>query len=241
MHILPVLDLMAGRVVRGIGGQRSAYRPLVSQLTPSCEPAIVAAAYAKHFGLTELYIADLDAIAGAVPARTVYVELHAQGFRLWTDAGVRKAHQARVLADSGVERVVVGLETVVGPAALAAAVEALGERIVFSLDLRDGRPCGDLAAWSATDAEEIAAQAVTLGVRRLIVLDMACIGCEAGTRTEELCGRLATIYPHVAVYAGGGVRGAIDLQQLQNIGVRGALVASALHDGTLRREDLTSL
>jgi phosphoribosylformimino-5-aminoimidazole carboxamide ribotide isomerase len=238
MHVLPVLDLMAGRVVRGIAGRRREYRPVVSRLTPSSEPAAVAAAFAEHFGLSQFYLADLDAIGGAAPAFDVYACLHAAGHKLWVDAGIRELERARKLARAGVERIVVGLETVAGPAAFAAVVDELGERVVFSLDLRDGRPLGDVAAWPTRDAEGIAAHAVALGVRTVIVLDLARVGVESGTGVEGLCARLTTACPGVAVYAGGGVRDAGDLRRLRDAGVRGVLVASALHDGLLSREDL---
>jgi phosphoribosylformimino-5-aminoimidazole carboxamide ribotide isomerase len=237
MVILPVLDLMAGQVVRGIAGHRSDYRPIVSPLTSSNEPAAVAAAFATHFGLTELYLADLDAIAGAAPAGDVYAKLHAGGFRLWVDAGIRTAEQARELGRLGIERIVVGLETVAGPDVLARAVEELGERVVFSLDLRDGQPIGDTGAWRAGDAERIVERAVAVGIGRLIVLDIARVGVGAGMGTEELCARIVKAHPRVEVYAGGGVRGAADLRRLRDAGVRGALVASALHDGSLNRAD----
>jgi uncharacterized protein related to proFAR isomerase len=38
----------------------------------------------------------------------------------------------------------------------------------------------------------------------------------------------------VEVWVGGGVRGDADLERLHGVGVRVALVASALHDGGLR-------
>jgi phosphoribosylformimino-5-aminoimidazole carboxamide ribotide isomerase len=107
--------------------------------------------------------------------------------------------------------------------------------------LREGVPLGDTTAWPARDAEGIAASAVALGVRQLIVLDLARVGVGAGTGTEGLCARLAAAHPGVAVYAGGGVRGMNDLRRLREAGVRGALVSSALHDGTLSREDLAAL
>ncbi|WP_261403065.1 HisA/HisF-related TIM barrel protein [Chenggangzhangella methanolivorans] len=44
-----------------------------------------------------------------------------------------------------------------------------------------------------------------------------------------------------AVYAAGGVRGIEDLRALQGIGVAGALVASALHDGRLSGRELSAL
>src|SRR6266542_6361151 len=102
MRVLPVLDLKAGVVVRGVGGRRHEYRPVVSRLTTSSDPLAVARAFRQHFGLSELYLADLDALAGVAPALPTYAILRADGFRLWVDAGVRGPERAAVLASAEV-------------------------------------------------------------------------------------------------------------------------------------------
>jgi phosphoribosylformimino-5-aminoimidazole carboxamide ribotide isomerase len=241
MRILPVLDVMGVVVVRGVGGRRREYRPVVGRLTSSCAPLDVARAFRDHLGCTEIYLADLDAIAGAGPATDLYDALRRDGFALWVDAGVRDAAQARGLAASGVEGVVIGLETVRGPAELSAACDDLGERVVFSLDLKGGEPLGDRSEWRQPDAKGIAAEAVALGVRRLLVLDLLRVGEGGGLGTEALCAALAAAHPGVELAAGGGVRGPDDLRRLRECGVTTALVASALHDGTLTRQDLDEL
>jgi phosphoribosylformimino-5-aminoimidazole carboxamide ribotide isomerase len=242
MRIIPVLDLLGGLVVRGVAGRRHEYRPVVSRLTPSAEPLAVARAFRDHFGLTDLYLADLDAIAGAPAALATYAALHADGFRLWVDAGIRRAEDARPIASATVEGVVAGLETLHGPDALSALCEHYGsERVIFSLDLKGGLPLGEVAAWQAADAWAVAARAVGCGVRRLIVLDLARVGAGEGLGTEALCARLARACPQVEIIAGGGVRDAANLRRLKGCGVRGVLVASALHDGRLTRADLEGL
>jgi phosphoribosylformimino-5-aminoimidazole carboxamide ribotide isomerase len=233
MRIVPVIDLRAGVVVRGVGGRRHEYRPVVSRLTPSSRPADVACAFRDHFGLTELYLADLDAIAGAPPALATYEALLGLGFRLWVDAGLRGPETAGPLAAAGVQGLVAGLETLAGPEALAALCRAFGDRVVFSLDLKGGRPLGDLSVWTGAEPFALAAEAVGLGARRLLVLDLARVGEGGGTGTEDLCRRLSRAYPAVELAAGGGVRGVTDLRRLRDCGVAAALLASALHDGTL--------
>ena len=94
MRILPVLDLKAGQVVHGIAGRRAEYRPIVSRLTASADPRDVAVAFVTQLGLKELYVADLDAIAGAPPALATFAALRALGCALWVDAGLRTAAQA---------------------------------------------------------------------------------------------------------------------------------------------------
>src|SRR5262245_32896730 len=125
MRVIPVLDLKDGQVVRGIAGRRHEYRPVVSRLTPSSQPADVARAFRDHLGLTELYLADLDAIAGAPPALPAYAAVRALGLRLWVDAGVRDLADAEPLAAAGIEGIVAGLETLRGPAALEGLCRAL--------------------------------------------------------------------------------------------------------------------
>jgi phosphoribosylformimino-5-aminoimidazole carboxamide ribotide isomerase len=242
MRIVPVLDLKGGVVVRGIGGRREEYRPVVSRLTASARPLDVAAAFRDFFGLSDLYLADLDAIAGRAPALTIYAALRSYGFRLWVDAGLRRAADAEALAGAGIEGIVAALETLAGPAELTDLVQRFGrERVLFSLDLRAGRPLGDLNAWQVPDASALAGRAIACGVRRLIVLDLARVGVSGGTGTETLCRSLTAQFPNVELVVGGGVRDLGDLQRLWHAGVTAVLVASALHDGRLSPADLEPL
>ena len=237
MRIFPVLDLLNGVVVRGVAGRRAEYRPVVSQLVASSDPVAVAEAFRSHFGLSELYLADLDAIAGRAPALLTYRALRRLGFRLWVDAGIRNKKDADVLAKEGAN-LVVGLETLVSPAALAEILQAHADRTVFSLDLRDGVPMGDRQAWEMADAWDIAGRAIILGARRILVLDLAHVGVGAGTGTGSLCSRLISSYDDLEVWAGGGIRNAGDLYALRSAGITAVLVASALHNGTILPSEL---
>lgn len=235
MRIIPVIDLMGGVVVRGVAGRRSEYRPIVSKLTSSAAPLDVARAFRDRFSFNEMYVADLDAIGGAKPAFAIYEQLRSAGFALWLDAGVRNRNQAATLAEAGIEQIVVGLETIDGPALLGQIGQDLGwDRIVFSLDLKAGRPLGDVSGWQGSDAWSFAQQAIGLGVGRLIVLDLARVGVGEGTGTEELCRRLSRTHPRVEIIAGGGIRDQADIDRLAECGVGAVLLASALHDGLIK-------
>src|SRR5262249_30427671 len=131
------------------------------------------------------YVADLDAIAGAPPALTAYAALRALGFRLWVDAGLREVSEVEPLLQAHIDQIVVGLETVAGPEVLAGIRHRVGtERLGFSLDLKDGLPLGDSCRWRGSDAWSIATEAIAVGVRRVIVLDLARVGGYGGTGTQ---------------------------------------------------------
>ena len=94
-------------------------------------------------GTDSLYLADLDAIAGRPPIATLRT-LHRGGDDpLAGCAGSAIVDQLAPLLDldPGHTRLVVGLESVSGPAELADIVGHVGsDRTIFSLDLFDGRP-----------------------------------------------------------------------------------------------------
>jgi phosphoribosylformimino-5-aminoimidazole carboxamide ribotide isomerase len=243
MPILPVLDLKQGQVVRGIAGRREEYRPIVSKLTSSTCPRDVAKVFRDYFGFGELYLADLDAIAGATPALKLFEDLSADGFRLWVDAGVQKVDDAVAVFMRGVASVVIGLETLPGPRTLDKILVELNDprSVVFSLDLKHGQPLGGLGPWHADNPWAIAQRAFEAGVERILVLDLAHVGIGAGTGTEALCARLRKEHPRREISTGGGVRGPEDVSQLYACGVNYVLVASALHDGRLSPADVAAL
>jgi phosphoribosylformimino-5-aminoimidazole carboxamide ribotide isomerase len=240
MRIIPVLDLKEGRVVRAVGGRRSEYRPIISRLVDGATPGAVTAALAAAFRPRELYVADLDAIAGAPPAIPTYGEIRQPGVALWVDAGVREARDAEALAAAGVDGIILGLESVRGPESVRAAMRTLGPaRVLFSLDLRGGTLLGDWAAWGVSRASPLtlAGKVADAGVRRVIVLDLARVGGGQGTGTGPLCRSLTSAFPGLEVFAGGGVRGPEDVRDLEACGAAGVLVASALHDGRIASFD----
>jgi phosphoribosylformimino-5-aminoimidazole carboxamide ribotide isomerase len=202
-------------------------------LVASADPLAVAHAFRDRFGASELYVADLAALRGEGAHLDTLRALAVGGFRMMVDAGLRDAASGRAWLDAGAKRLVAGLETAPGPELLSELVtEYEAQRIVFSLDLWTGRPL-DGGHWGTNNPIEIARQAFERGVRSIIVLDLAGVGSGAGAWTAGLCAQLCDQFAGVEVITGGGVRGLDDLRLLEDAGVAGVLVASALHDGTL--------
>jgi phosphoribosylformimino-5-aminoimidazole carboxamide ribotide isomerase len=239
MEIIPVLDLLDGHVVRGVGGQREVYRPIQSALVGSSRALDIAKTFRDQFGLTRLYVADLNAIQNQNPDLATIESLVAADFELMLDAGLTDHRRAQDLLDVGAESLIAGLETLPGPEALAILCQRMGsERILFSLDLQSGLPLGVTESWGGCDPVSLASQAVKCGIQRMIVLDLTGVGVGDGVSTLELCGQLRARYPALELITGGGVRGVDDLRTLHEQGLDGVLVASSLHDGSLVAEDL---
>ncbi len=238
MRVIPVIDLMHGVVVRGVAGQRDKYRPIESLLASDPRPESVGRALAAC-GYREVYVADLDAIAGDEPAWEVYERLQQLGLSLWVDAGVAQRERARELATfradgQSLGAVVAGLESMSGADALEEIISEVGpQRLIFSLDLKLGAPITRNGAFEGLSPLQIAMLTLRLGVRRMIVLDLASVGMGQGVPTAPLCRALHCQDAELEIIAGGGVRGPADLRALEATGCNAALVASALHDGRI--------
>ena len=232
--ILPVLDLLHGVVVRGVGGRRDEYRPVESVLTTSAQPLDVARAFRERLGLTILYVADLDGILHQQPNEKVFRQLVADGFELWIDGGLRSFDDARRLLNAGAAKVIVGLETLSDTRLLTTLIGEFGsERVVFSLDLQAGRPMLGEAHWPDETPLGIARTALGLGVTQLIVLDLASVGEQRGPSTLDLCHAIREFAPSIRLITGGGVRHAADLMPLRTSRIDGVLLATALHNGAI--------
>jgi len=246
MRILPVIDLKSGSVVRGVAGQRDRYLPIQSKIAADATPTGVASAFADTLNFEDVYVADLDAIEGAEPDWGAYRSISAAGLRLWLDAGIADVDRALQLSGAcdtvNVHRLIVGLESLRSPSIGGEVVAAAGpSQAVFSLDLRNGIPLVDGAAWEHRTPLELAGWAVEVGISSLLVLDVGRVGTGTGTGSDALCALIRSRYPHIELLAGGGVRGLADLTRMHDAGVDGVLVASALHDGVLGRRELESL
>jgi phosphoribosylformimino-5-aminoimidazole carboxamide ribotide isomerase len=237
-----VVDLLRGTAVHARGGYRHTYVPVAASGGAAIDgdAAALARVYLEQFGLSELYVADLEAILGGAPQADLIRSLVSLGAPVWLDAGVSTVEAARAALDLGVARLVVGLETLPSFERLSRICEAAGDSgVAFSLDLREGIPlaAGDIP--SAETPERLAAGAVRAGASAVIVIDVARVGSGRGVDLTLLA-RVRKAVPGVTLIAGGGIRTIADLERLAAVGCDGALVASALHEGGITAADLAA-
>ena len=184
----------------------------------------------------------MDAIQFQQLNRCTIAELSRGDVSLIVDRGVRSVQDAEELFELGVDKIVVALETLSGPALARELADCFGsERLILSLDLRHSEVLTTLDQWKSQPPLHIAQELASLGFQQFIVLDLASVGTNGGIPTLPLCRELRALLPTVQLITGGGVRGIDDLRDAAAAGVDATLVASALHDGCLTADDLLNL
>jgi len=238
MRMIGVLDLLGGRAVHAVAGRRETYEPV----RETGDAVALARWYMREAGVTELYAADLDAIANRPPQDTLVASLASLGAPLWLDGGIRSVSAARHALELAAAVVVVGLETLPSYDALAKiCASAGGDRVAFSLDLWNGEPVVAAGAPGVPSepAHVVAARAAGAGAGAVIVIDLARVGTGTGLDLA-LIARVREAVPGLTLLAGGGVRGTEDLARLADAGCDGVLVATALLDGRLGPSDVAA-
>jgi phosphoribosylformimino-5-aminoimidazole carboxamide ribotide isomerase len=217
IEVIPVIDLKDGAVVRARHGLRHSYAPIVTPLARTSAPLDVVAGFLTVHPFRTIYAADLDRIEsrGSHDQSLDALSTAFPDVAFWVDAGVSDGGAARSwLARHKRAHLVLGSESLESHAGLEEF--ATDDRIVLSLDYRGDRFLGPNELCDAPH----------LWPTRVIVMD-----------------RLADIKrraPDILLYAAGGLRGASDLMRLKQAGIKGVLVASALHDGRLTGADLVA-
>jgi phosphoribosylformimino-5-aminoimidazole carboxamide ribotide isomerase len=237
LEIIPVIDILDGLAVHAIKGVRKNYKPVRSVLTVSADPVKVAAAF-KGLGFKELYVADLNAIAGNNDNLSVIRQIVDETkLRLMVDAGVNDLKKVRRVIQQGASKIIVGTETLSSIIFIKEAINTLGAKcIVVSLDMKNGQLLSKLDPGKFSNPIEVLRLFQRMGLTQAILLDLARVGSEEGVDIAFLKKVLESV--DIEILVGGGIKDINDVVNLRKLGVFGVLLATSLHSGKIAMNDL---
>jgi phosphoribosylformimino-5-aminoimidazole carboxamide ribotide isomerase len=224
IEIIPVIDLLGGCVVHAHRGERYSYRPIESRLCQNRDPLAVTGTLVKVAKARCCYLADLDAIQNRGDQHDLIANIvgHYPDIEFWVDSGNALPSTSACLRNCSNVTTVVGSESY---GELEGLTRTLGigtrARTVLSLDFKNGALLGPPAILTHSE----------IWPPRVIVMTLDQVGANTGPGLATIA-----VLPRpkaTNLYAAGGVRNRADLQKLAHAGVRGVLVASALHAGTV--------
>lgn len=219
MDVVLAMDLKDGYVVHGSSGNRGTYTPLTWGLSPSAEPS----AYLASMQPKYLYAADLDRIGMCGDHTELILRLAERVAGLWVDRGCSIPEE--YLRGETIHNIV-GTETIDAP-----LTEFSGG--FLSVDVKDGHVIGAAFPPAASPADVLRAADET-DFDGCILLNISSVGTSSGI--DPAYAELLRSSSAKKLYYGGGVRSVEDLQTLADAGFDGAIVATAVHRGTVPLE-----
>jgi phosphoribosylformimino-5-aminoimidazole carboxamide ribotide isomerase len=227
MILLPAIDILGGKAVRLAQGS-------FDERTEYDDDPLDAARRWVAEGARALHVVDLDGARSGAPVnleqiRRIVAEVDVP---VQVGGGLRSIEAVREAVDAGAARVILGTAAYEDVDLLDTAVAEFRDRVVVSVDARDGKLAG--AGW--TDQTDIPVEAViesmtARGVRRFVYSSIERDGMLTGPDLEG-ARRVADAVRGSYVYS-GGVGSLEDLKALaalRQVNLAGVIVGKALYE-----------
>jgi phosphoribosylformimino-5-aminoimidazole carboxamide ribotide isomerase len=228
MKIIPVIDLKNGCAVHAREGKRDQYQPLETRLCRSNDIKDIIEELLKFCQSDTVYIADLNAITRQGNHDRLISKLLTEfpDITFWIDRGYPDNKQTLKLPGNHVP--VLGSESFKD-----SNIQELNEfnnHFILSLDFAHSETLGAKRLFSSPE----------LWPDNIIIMTLDRVGSSKGPDLDKLT-RFCHQFPAKNFIAAGGIRDVKDLCDLAKTGVQQALIASALHAGTISAEDIAKL
>jgi phosphoribosylformimino-5-aminoimidazole carboxamide ribotide isomerase len=225
MEIIPVIDVRQNQVVHAVKGQRQNYRPLQTCLCDSHSADDIVQAFIDTYPFKTIYIADLDAIQGTSNNEQLIEQIldKFQAVSFWVDQGISSVIELKAQSR---RKHVIGSETNISPKTLN-ELFTLSPEIILSMDFQTKAFLGDQDLLQKTDHWP----------ERIIIMSLSQVGSNNGP-DYKLISDLQKTAGDRKIYVAGGVRHEHDLQTLNDMGIDGVLIATALHTKQITADTL---
>lgn len=236
MNVIPAIDIVNGKCVRltqGDFNQKTIY---------SDDPVKIAKQF-EHAGFTNLHVVDLDGAKNGMVTNWTIVERLVSETKLEIDfgGGIKTASEVERLLRLGVKQVNIGSLAVRNPKLVADWIEFFGAKtIILSADFKD-----DLVAtngWvdsTAVSVTQLIQQFNSYGIENVTCTDISRDGMLNGPNVQ-FYKSMQRMFPAIRFTASGGIRSLEDLEELQQLGLHGAIVGKALYEGRVEMKELAS-
>lgn len=237
MQIIPAIDIIDGKCVRLTQGD-------YDQKTIYNENPLEVALQFQDAGLQRLHLVDLDgAKAGAVKNWKVLEQLTSRT-KMVIDfgGGIKKEEDLKVVFSSGAAYATIGSLAVKEEATFVQWLETYGaEKFLLGADVKDEKIA--IGGWLETTKIEILdfiRKYVGHGIQQLFCTDVSKDGKLEGP-SVELYEKIIGAFPDLHFIASGGVSSQEDLEQLQAIGCKGAIVGKAIYENRISLAALSAI
>ena len=228
-RLIFVMDLLDSVVVHAKSGERANYEPihLFSSIVSSSDPVQVMG----EIRPVEVYIADLNRLMGTGSNKETLkaIRNNNRKTRITVDYGITIMEDLKEAVEAGIcDSIILGTET--ASLDLIDEVSKCTNDICVIIDLFNKQVLTKDKSMKM-EPLKLLKELNAYPIRDVIVLELDKVGTKSGIDFEFLSRAVAD--SEHEIICGGGVRSCEDVYEMEEIGVKGALVATAVHDGAI--------
>ena len=231
MIVFPAIDLLNNQCVRLIQGD-------FTKTTTYSELPVVMGTKWMNAGCEWLHVVNLNGALGTPEVNDVSIRKLVETLNLpiQLGGGIRTIESIKKYLNMGVKRVILGTATIENRGFLKRAVAEFGERIVVSIDSRDGKVA--TKGWTNLtnkNAIEFIKELEVEGVSTIVVTDILKDGLLTGPNFEFY--ESISQQVRMKMIASGGISSVEDIKRLSKIGLYGGIVGKAVYENKMSIEE----
>ena len=227
MIIIPAIDIIDGKPVRlykGDYNKKELVGDSILEIAKSFEKANCSYIHIVDLdGAKQGELVNLDIILEVIKNIKVNVEV---------GGGIRNIESIEKLINGGASRVILGTSAIEDLDFLKEVIKNYGEKIVVSIDCKDGFLCG--RGWlsnTVINYIDFAKKLEDIGVKNIIVTDISKDGTLEGPNLDMLKELKSSV--NIDITASGGIRDINNIKELKKLNVYGAITGKAIYKNTL--------
>ena len=235
MIIFPAIDIKDSKCVRLVKGD---FNKMTSYNNSPLDQAKI---YFQN-GFNNIHIVDLDGALQGKPSNSNVVKEILKNFKLKIQigGGIRTIDDIDNWVKSGVDKVIIGTAAVENKDLLKTACEKFKNKIVISLDVKDGFIF--LSGWKKKTnilAADFLKEIKNFGVSRIIYTDINKDGTKKGPNIQDTIELSSKV--KIPFIISGGVSSIEDIKKiksLNNPNIEGIIVGKSIYDGDIKINEL---
>ena len=234
MQIIPAIDIIEGKCVRltqGDYNQKKIYNEHPLEVAKQFEDA----------GLQRLHLVDLDgAKAGTVKSWKV-LETLASNTSLLIDfgGGIKTENDLKIVFNSGAVLATIGSLAVKDKELFISWLQQYGAaKFLLGADVKNEKIA--INGWQETSdvwIYDFIEEYIQHGIQQVFCTDVSKDGMLQGAATD-LYKNIVLKLPSLFLIASGGVSSINDLDELQDVGCKGAILGKAIYEGKIMLDEL---
>ena len=238
MIIFPAIDIKGGKCVRLLKGN-------FSKVTEYKKSPLEQAKEFLNLGFQNIHIVDLDGALKENPVNKNIIKEIAKidKIKIQVGGGIRSLDHIQKLINFGVDKVILGTAAVNDIEFLKSACDKFYNKIVLSLDVRDGYIA--LSGWEKQTnilAVDFIKKILNFNISRIVYTDINKDGTKTGPNFKETI-NFSNLVKIPTVISGGvsSIDDIVKIEKKDAPNIEGIIVGKAIYDGNINVNELIKI